>query len=268
MAGKVNPNDPRKLTDFKVLSFDVYSTLIDEKRGLFTHLHPLLSRLADPQKSQHLTNRAFTLEKFQAHEHRLQKEQPHLSYPEILRLAYLSFDHEIFDRHGHLMTTLNLEAEAQHFSQSIPSWLAFPDTVAALHKLHQYYKLVILSNIDEVSILGTIKNNMDIGWDAIYAAQTIGSYKPDLRNFEYLIRHVEDDLGIQKEEILHTAQSLRADHVPVKKMNMNGVWIDRDDEGQDYEELKDEVAYTWKFSTLGEMADAVEKAFEAEGKKV
>lgn len=68
--------------------------------------------------------------------------------------------------------------------------------------------------------------------------------------------NTNDDLG------------LRADHVPVKKMDMNGVWIDRDDEGQDYEKLKDEVAYAWKFSTLGEMADAVEKAFEAEGKTV
>ncbi|KAJ8061030.1 hypothetical protein OCU04_010108 [Sclerotinia nivalis] len=61
---------------------------------------------------------------------------------------------------------------------------------------------------------------------------------------------------------------LRADHVPVKNMDMNGVWIDRGNEGQDYEKLKDEVAYAWKFSTLGEMADAVEKAFEAEGQRV
>lgn len=49
---------------------------------------------------------------------------------------------------------------------------------------------------------------------------------------------------------------------------MTGVWIDRGNEGQDYEKLKDEVVYTWKFSTLGEMADAVEEAFEAQGKKV
>lgn len=66
---------------------------------------------------------------------------------------------------------------------------------------------MILSNIDDASILGTIKKHMDIGWDAIYTAQAIGSYKPDLRNFEYLIKHVEDDLGVKKEQILHTAQS-------------------------------------------------------------
>lgn len=48
---------------------------------------------------------------------------------------------------------------------------------------------------------------MDVGWDAVYTAQKIGSYKPDLRNFEFLIEHVGEDLGVKKEEILHTAQS-------------------------------------------------------------
>jgi hypothetical protein len=32
--GKVRDDDPAKLTDFKLLSFDVYSTLVDEK-GVF-----------------------------------------------------------------------------------------------------------------------------------------------------------------------------------------------------------------------------------------
>ncbi len=32
--GKVREDDPAKLTDFKLLSFDVYSTLVDEK-GVF-----------------------------------------------------------------------------------------------------------------------------------------------------------------------------------------------------------------------------------------
>ncbi|TGO86793.1 hypothetical protein BPOR_0276g00060 [Botrytis porri] len=156
MAGNVDPDDPRKLTDFKLLSFDVHSTLIDEKGAFLTSL--------------------------------------------ITSFAITAMKH--------------------------------------------------------------------IRWDAVYTAQRIGSYKPDLRNFEFLIEHMGQDLGVKKEEVLHTAQSLRADHVPAKKMNMTGVWIDRENEGQDYEKLKDEVAYTWKFSTLGEMADAVEEAFEAQEKKV
>lgn len=35
--GKVRDDDPARLTDFKLLSFDVYSTLIDEK-GIFNSI--------------------------------------------------------------------------------------------------------------------------------------------------------------------------------------------------------------------------------------
>ncbi|RAL63809.1 hypothetical protein DID88_003452 [Monilinia fructigena] len=211
MAGKVNPNAPRKLTDFKLLSFDVYSTLIDEKGGLFTHLHPLLSRLADPQKFQYLNN-APSPSKIPSPRTPIAKREAPSFLPRnpTSRLSLL--------RPRDIRPPWQPDDNPQSRSRSpAPFPRVFPH---------------------EISILGTIKNNMDIGWDAIYTAQTIGSYKPDLRNFEYLVKHAEDDLGVQKEEILHTAQSLRADHVPVKKMNMNGVWIDRDDEGQDYEKLK------------------------------
>lgn len=37
IMGKVRDDDPAKLTDFNLLSFDVYSTLIDEK-GIFNRI--------------------------------------------------------------------------------------------------------------------------------------------------------------------------------------------------------------------------------------
>jgi hypothetical protein len=38
--GKVRDDDPAKLTDFKLVSFDVYSTLIDEKGRFFPSFLP------------------------------------------------------------------------------------------------------------------------------------------------------------------------------------------------------------------------------------
>ena len=35
---------PLRLTDFKVLSFDCYGTLIDWETGIYDHLQPLLAR--------------------------------------------------------------------------------------------------------------------------------------------------------------------------------------------------------------------------------
>ncbi len=94
--------------------------------------------------------------------------------------------------------------------------MAFPDTVPALQTLKKYYKLVILSNIDNESIARTVSGPLKgVDFDAVYTAENIGSYKPDLKNFRYLVENVKE-LGVEKGEILHTAQSLTHDCVPAK----------------------------------------------------
>ena len=62
-------------------------------------------------------------------------------------------------------------------------------------------------------------------FDAIYTAEDIGSYKPDLRNFEYMLRHLSDDFGFQKRDVLHVAQSLHHDHATSTK-NGTGECLD------------------------------------------
>ncbi|KAH7330160.1 HAD-like domain-containing protein [Rhexocercosporidium sp. MPI-PUGE-AT-0058] len=252
--GKVRDDDPAQLTDFKLLSFDVYSTLIDEQGGMFTALQPLLSKLADPKP--YTKNRARTLKEFQAFERKLQRSNPALLYPEVLAQAYVLFAES-------LELPVPGDEEVEKFSHQIPSWPSFPDTVPALLSLAKHYKLVILSNIDNTNIARTISGPLKgAKFDAAYTAQEIGSYKPDLRNFEYLLKRVENELGVGKEGVLHTAQSLSCDCVPAKTMGMSSVWIDRDGQDEKLESLREGVNFTWRFETLGEMAEAVEKAFK------
>lgn len=218
--GKVRHENPSKLKDFKVLSFDVYSTLIDEPTGMFTNLQPLLSRL--PPSNPYTNNRKHTLSQFSTFEHSLQASQPSLRYNELLPLAYKEFAQS-------LGLPEPSQEEARAFGQSIGTWPAFPDTVSALLSLSKHYKLVILSNIDNDSISRTISGPLSpVKFDLVLTAQEIGSYKPDLRNFEYLIKKIGSELGIEKDQILHTAQSLRADQVPAKKIGLSGAWIDRE----------------------------------------
>jgi len=251
--GKVKQEDPAKLTNFKALTFDVYSTLIDEKGGMFTGLQPLLSQL--PVPNPYINDRFYTLSQFQKHEQNYQETHPTLLYRKILPLAYTAF-----------AASLNLpeppQSEAEAFGMSVGSWPAFPDTVAALQSLKKHYKLVILSNIDNESIARTLSGPLKgADFDAVYTAENIGSYKPDLKNFEYLLRHVKE-LGVAKEQVLHTAQSLTHDHVPAKTMGITSAWIDRDGETEKYREWQDKVDFTWRFETMGEMATAVEEAME------
>lgn len=248
--GKFKTDSSVKLSDFKLLSFDVYSTLIDEKGGMFAGLQPLLRRLPTP--NPYINDQKFTLAAFQEFEWQLQTAHPTLRYNELLPLAYTAF-----------AKSVNLsppsKSEAHHFGSSIGTWPAFPDTVPALQALKKHYKLVMLSNIDNDSIAATLSGPLkDVDFDAVYTAQDIGSYKPDLKNFTYLLKAVKRDLGIEKAQVLHTAQSLTHDLVPAKSMGMSGVWIDREGEDEKLKTLREQVDFTWKFKSMGEMAEEFE----------
>ena len=91
--------------------------------------------------------------------------------------------------------------------------------------LKQHYKLVILSNVDRASFAATLPR-LGVPFDAVFTAQDIGSYKPDPRNFAYLVDRLAA-MGIAKTDILHTAQSLFHDHAPANAAGLASAWIDR-----------------------------------------
>ena len=118
------------------------------------------------------------------------------------------------------------EDEALTFGQSVKDWPAFIDSPSSLQYLKKYFKLVTLTNCDHESYKGS-NARLQIEFDAIYTAQDVGSYKPDPQNFEYMLDHLDKDFGIQKHEILHTAQSIFHDHVRAAEFGLATAWIDR-----------------------------------------
>ena len=104
-----------------------------------------------------------------------------------------------------------------------------------------------------------------MGFDAVYLAEQIGSYKPDLKNFQYLLSHVEKKLGVEKEQVVHTAHGIESDHVPCKEMGIASAWIARGETtgpGSTMESMRDKVAPTWVFNDMMEMAIAADEEFE------
>jgi 2-haloacid dehalogenase len=85
---------------------------------------------------------------------------------------------------------------------------------------------VILSNVDRAGFAAS-NRKLSVEFDAIYTAEDIGSYKPELCNFEYMLRHLNEDFGFEKYDVLHVAQSLHHDHTPARKIELANVWIDR-----------------------------------------
>ena len=176
-----------------------------------------------------------------------------MKYPSLLTESYINMSKA-------LSLPNPTSAEAESVGDSIPNWPCFPDTVAALQRLSNRYKLVILSNVDRASFSKVLSGPLAaVHFDAVYTAEDIGSYKPDLKNFHYLVDHVRDELGVPKEQILHTAHGLASDHVPAKQMGMSSAWIARGSgQGGLNAAVEGEMAFTWQFETMGDMADAVE----------
>jgi len=200
-----------KLTNYKVLTFDCYGTLIDWEAGIYTALQPLLARAArQPSKDA-------VLETFARHESSQQVETPQMIYSDVLAAV-----HRRLAREWGIAAS---DADHRLFGDSVPDWPAFPDSAEALAYLKHHYKLVILSNVDRASFAGS-NVRLGVTFDAIYTAQDIGSYKPELSNFHYMLDRLAE-IGIAKSDILHTAQSLFHDHAPARAVGLASAWIDR-----------------------------------------
>ena len=230
-----------RLSDFKALSFDCYGTLIDWEAGIAEALRPLAGESGASADE--------LLDAYGPIEHAIEVEQPGLAYSQLLEHVH----ERLSDKFG----VEPDEVEAAKFGASVGDWPAFPDSAEALRYLKQHFKLVILSNVDRLSFAGS-NARLGVEFDHIFTAQDIGSYKPDLRNFEYLLAHLAED-GIEKGELLHVAQSLFHDHVPANRLGIASAWIDRraGKAGSGATVMPDPMPhYDFRFTTLAELADA------------
>ncbi|MCJ1433776.1 hypothetical protein MMC27_003141 [Xylographa pallens] len=259
-----SPTTPTpSLTSFRVLAFDIYGTLINEPAALQTCLAPLLARLPP---SHPVPPFPTLLSRFDHYEHEVSASDPSLPLPAIM--------HEVYARLAASLSLAPLPAEASAFAALKGRAPAYPDTVAAMHALGTHYRLVALSNIDRASITQTLGAALaGVRFDAVLIAEDIGSYKPDRRNFEYLLQYVAREWGVKKAEVLLVAQGVASDHVPAKEMGLWSAWIARGRPGGEEgwegvgEENEGKVAFRWRWGSLGEMAAEVEGAFgKGEGK--
>lgn len=231
-----------RLGDFTVLSFDCYGTLIDWESGIWTALQPLLAKTAGG------LSRETVLAAFARHESAQQAETPGLLYAELLARV-----------HRRLAADWGAspdEGAAQAFGASVGDWPAFADSAQALAYLQQFYELVILSNVDRASFARS-NTRLGVAFAAIYTAEEIGSYKPDPRNFRYMLDRLAE-AGHRPEDVLHVAQSLFHDHAPANRCGLKSVWIDRRQGSEGWGATPPAAAahYDLRFASLAELAAA------------
>ena len=199
--------------NYDALSFDCYGTLIDWESGIWLAFQPLLLENPHLQVDQ---NQVLT--DFAEFENEIQSDQPGMPYPEILTSI-----HNRFALRYDLVTNEGLD---NAFGTSVGEWPAFPDSVEALAHLKKRFKLAVLSNVHDAGFVAS-NEHLGVEFDAIYTAEKIGTYKPDVGNFEFLFTQLLAEQGIPRERILHVAQSLYHDIQPAKMLGLDCVWIDR-----------------------------------------
>ncbi|MEO1249541.1 MAG: haloacid dehalogenase type II [Pseudomonadota bacterium] len=232
-----------KLSDYKALTFDCYGTLIDWESGIIAGLKPLTDRLSAPPARDTILQAHSRLES--AH----QAQTPAKRYSDLLASLY----RRLAEEWG---LTVDWQ-ECLAYGRSVADWPAFPDSAEALAYLKNHYKLVILSNVDNASF-ETSRAKLGVAFDAIYTAEDIGSYKPSDANFSYMLDNLAQ-LGLAKEDILHTAESLFHDHIPAGQQGLATCWIYRRHDQEGYGATRDPgdiPPVDFRFNSMAELAEA------------
>jgi 2-haloacid dehalogenase len=181
----------------QALTFDCYGTLIDWETGLLNALRAILRG-----HGQNLTDKQI-LEIYGELEPAAQN--PYQRYRQVLMAVAKGFGERLgFDVSN---------AEAESSPDSLKSWQPFPDTVAALAKLKNRYKLAIISNVDD-DLFAATAPQLKIKFDEIVTAEQAQAYKPSEAPFRLALQR----LRVPPDGVLHAGQSIFHDVLPAKSL--------------------------------------------------
>ena len=215
-------------TDFDLITFDCYGTLIDWESGIINAFQ------SEALAGGVSLNPADIAAAYMIEEP-IVESGPYQPYREVLANTALA----VAVRLG-----WKLEPERASFlAESVARWRPFPDTNAALEKLASRYSLGILSNIDDDILAQTIEQ-FSVRFDLIVTAAQVESYKPGHAHFLEAIKR-----GNGK-RILHAAQSYFHDVVPASALGVPAAWVNRRHERAD----EGGPAPTYEVNTLSELA--------------
>jgi 2-haloacid dehalogenase len=195
------------LSQFSVLSFDCYGTMIDWEAGIFSALRPILA-------AHNKRVNDVTLLKIYSELELAAEQQKYVSYREVLQSVVRGFG----ERLGFGPT----EAEIRSLPESLAAWQPFADTVEALGKLKSRYQLAVISNIDD-DLFAFTAPKLAVKFDQVITAQQALCYKPCNRIFQI----ARGRIGVGPEQWLHVGQSIYHDVIPAQAMGVAAVWVNR-----------------------------------------
>lgn len=235
-----------KLTDFKVLTFDVVGTLIDFEKGVLDAFRALGGAKAAE---------ATDYEIFEPYLRGRDKFYGRSSF--AFRDVYLSVAAE----NGYDQS----EATANAFQLSVLRWPAFVDSVDALARLRRNFRLVAMTNADRTA-LAAYEHTLGRPFHDTVCCDDTGYAKPAPEFFAFN-KGRQSAHGFKQSEILHVAQSQHHDIGIARELGYTTCWIQRRAgmEGFGGSPIPKVVTTPdFHFTTLKELADAVDAQLAAD----
>lgn len=234
-----------KITDFKVMTFDVVGTLIDFESGILSAVRSLGGPKAAAASDDEI---------FEPYKRGRDKFYGRSSF--AMKDVYLSLATECGFNTD--------DATADAFQLSIMRWPAFADSVDALRRLRQNFRLVAMTNADRTAFSAYSATLGNPFHDSVTCDET-GCAKPDPRFFSFN-KGRQSGFGYKQSEILHVAQSQYHDIGVAKAEGYTTCWIQRRKEQPGWGGTPAPKEFTtpdFHFSTLKELADAVDAELAA-----
>ncbi|UOA16910.1 HAD-IA family hydrolase [Sulfitobacter dubius] len=232
-----------KLSDFKVMTFDVVGTLIDFETGVLNAVR----NLGGPK--------AATASDYEIFEPYLKARDRFYGRSSFaFRDVYLSLAKEAgFDSSDEI---------ANAFQLSVLRWPAFADSAAALARLRKNFRLVAMTNADRTAFTAYEHTLGRPFHDAVTCDET-GCTKPAPEFFAYN-KGRQSAFGFEQSEILHVAQSQHHDIGIAKELGYTTCWIERraNQPGFGASPIPKEVTKPdFHFTSLAELADMVDAQY-------
>lgn len=196
---------------YQVLTFDCYGTLIDWETGISRIVSPWLEEMGENVPLD------LILSAFALHQAKHQAVRPTLLYTELLRRVWVDIE-------GSFGWKPNTE-RAEAFAYGAGEWGPFEDTVESLRYLSKFYKLAILSNVDNPTLKRTLVK-LEVPFEFTVTAEDVNCYKPGHPHFERALELLSER-GIDKSAVLHVAQSKHHDIKPGQELGLSTVWVNR-----------------------------------------
>ena len=197
---------------FEWVSFDCYGTLVDWETGISGAVGEVLASRGMGM------SRGEILGLFAEVEPRVQASETFVKYRRVLW--------RVMGLMGSELGVDFSESELGCLADTLPDWPVFPDTVGALKASKGRYRLALISNVDDDFFVKTAEA-LEVDFDVVVTAEQVGSYKPDLRNFNVALER----MAVDKERWLHVAESLYHDIGPASRLGIASVWVNRVNRG-------------------------------------